>query len=102
MAVFVSPTHILVPASLPIVWYKPWAVCGDCACLQHLVPMLERPETWDVLIAHYLGVDHAGHTYGVNSNQMSAKLQQMDDQVSLVIGEVTGVLGLLANEITRA
>jgi phosphatidylinositol glycan class O len=39
------------------------------------------------MIAHYLGVDHAGHTYGVNSRQMEDKLAQMDDQVSTVIGE---------------
>jgi predicted AlkP superfamily pyrophosphatase or phosphodiesterase len=54
---------------------------------QHLVPLLDRPSSWDVLIAHYLGVDHAGHTYGVNSRHMEDKLAQMDTQVSTVIGE---------------
>lgn len=54
---------------------------------QHLLPLLARPDSWDVLIAHYLGVDHAGHTYGVNSRQMEDKLAQMDEQVSTVIGE---------------
>jgi phosphatidylinositol glycan class O len=58
-----------------------------CCVPQHLVPLLDRPDSWDVLIAHYLGVDHAGHTYGVNSKQMDEKLAQMDDQVSTVIGE---------------
>lgn len=55
--------------------------------MQHLLPLLKRPDTWDVLIAHYLGVDHAGHTYGVNSRQMEDKLTQMDEHVSTVIGE---------------
>jgi phosphatidylinositol glycan class O len=55
--------------------------------LQHLLPLLARPDSWDVLIAHYLGVDHAGHTYGVNSRQMEDKLAQMDEQVSTVIGK---------------
>jgi phosphatidylinositol glycan class O len=55
--------------------------------LQHLLPLLARPGAWDVLIAHYLGVDHAGHTYGVVSKQMEAKLDQMDSQISQVIGE---------------
>lgn len=54
---------------------------------QHLIPLLARPHSWDVLIAHYLGVDHAGHTHGVASRQMEAKLAQMDDQVSTVMGE---------------
>lgn len=56
-------------------------------CLQHLLPLLDRPDSWDVLIAHYLGVDHAGHTHGVNSRQMQDKLAQMDQQISTVIGE---------------
>lgn len=53
---------------------------------QHLLPLLDRPDSWDVLITHYLGVDHAGHSYGVNSKQMQDKLAQMDEQVSTVIG----------------
>ena len=55
--------------------------------LQHLIPLLGRPDTWDVLVAHYLGVDHAGHSHGVNSPQMKKKLNQMDDQIAEVIGE---------------
>ncbi|KAG2426988.1 hypothetical protein HXX76_012772 [Chlamydomonas incerta] len=39
---------------------------------------------WEVLVAHYLGVDHAGHTYGGNSAQMYGKLQQMDEQISAI------------------
>ena len=27
---------------------------------KHLFEELEKPEDWDVLIGHYLGVDHAG------------------------------------------
>lgn len=59
----------------------------DALLMQHLIPLLKRPDSWDLLIAHWLGVDHAGHTYGVNSRQMEDKLAQMDDQVSKVIGE---------------
>jgi len=28
-----------------------------------------------LLVAHYLGVDHCGHTYGVSSSEMAAKLR---------------------------
>ncbi|KAK5172755.1 mannose-ethanolamine phosphotransferase gpi13 [Saxophila tyrrhenica] len=47
---------------------------------EHMFPLLE-PEMagrWDVLIGHYLGVDHAGHRYGPDHPAMTDKLQQMD------------------------
>ncbi|EFJ40222.1 hypothetical protein VOLCADRAFT_120027 [Volvox carteri f. nagariensis] len=45
---------------------------------------------WDVLVAHYLGVDHAGHTYGGASKEMYDKLRQMDEQVATVAGDHGG------------
>ena len=36
---------------------------------------------WDVLIGHMLGMDHAGHTFGVQSPEMLAKIQQNDADV---------------------
>jgi predicted AlkP superfamily pyrophosphatase or phosphodiesterase len=36
---------------------------------------------WDILVAHYLGVDHAGHTFGLESPHMIRKLAQMDDHI---------------------
>lgn len=33
---------------------------------------------WDILVAHYLGVDHAGHTFNVHSSEMLNKVQQID------------------------
>ena len=41
---------------------------------------------WDVLVAHYLGVDHAGHAHRVGSEEMVAKLRQMDDHIRQVGG----------------
>lgn len=38
-------------------------------------------DEWDVLIGHYLGVDHAGHTHSVETPEMLAKVAQMDAQV---------------------
>lgn len=35
-------------------------------------------DDWDVLIAHFLGVDHVGHTFGPSHPAMAAKLGQMD------------------------
>ncbi|TKA38846.1 hypothetical protein B0A54_09895 [Friedmanniomyces endolithicus] len=47
---------------------------------EHLFPLLEADMQgrWDVIIGHYLGVDHAGHRYGPNHPAMHEKLKQMD------------------------
>ena len=33
---------------------------------------------WDVLIGHYLGIDHAGHTYSPRHPSMTRKLEELD------------------------
>jgi predicted AlkP superfamily pyrophosphatase or phosphodiesterase len=38
-------------------------------------------EEWGILIGHYLGVDHAGHTFSVDSPEMLRKIQQMDQEI---------------------
>ncbi|KAG9249221.1 hypothetical protein BJ878DRAFT_92250 [Calycina marina] len=52
----------------------------DTGVIEHIFPLLapEGRDSWDVMIAHCLGVDHAGHRYGPNHFAMTAKLQQMD------------------------
>ena len=53
----------------------------DNGVIEHIFPLLRLPETkkqWDVMFAHLLGVDHAGHRYGPNHPAMTAKLKQMD------------------------
>ncbi|KAL5570338.1 hypothetical protein UlMin_026913 [Ulmus minor] len=56
----------------------------DNGCIEHLFPSLYQ-EDWDVLIAHFLGVDHAGHIFGVDSIQMQEKLQQYNVVLEKVI-----------------
>ncbi|KAI7745559.1 hypothetical protein M8C21_024638 [Ambrosia artemisiifolia] len=56
----------------------------DNGCISHLVPTL-YDDDWDVLIAHFLGVDHAGHIFGVDSVQMIDKLQQYNAQLEKVV-----------------
>jgi phosphatidylinositol glycan class O len=38
-----------------------------------------------VLIAHFLGVDHVGHTFGPNHYVMADKLRQMNEAVARII-----------------
>ena len=42
------------------------------------------PDNWDVLIAHYLGLDHIGHVHGAHTPQMAAKLAEMNSHLSQV------------------
>jgi GPI ethanolamine phosphate transferase 3 subunit O len=60
----------------------------DNGVLQHLMPLVQQPEKWDVLIAHFLGVDHAGHRYGPNHEAMNEKLKQMDYVIATVMESV--------------
>lgn len=47
---------------------------------EHIFPLLgpSMSDRWDVVIGHYLGVDHAGHRYGPDHPAMADKLNQMD------------------------
>lgn len=44
----------------------------DLGVLEHLMPMLDKADhDWGLLIAHFLGVDHAGHRYGPGHGNLS-------------------------------
>ncbi|XP_031413288.1 GPI ethanolamine phosphate transferase 2 [Meleagris gallopavo] len=45
---------------------------------RHLDRVLKR-EDWDLLILHYLGLDHIGHMTGPNSPLVGPKLREMDN-----------------------
>jgi predicted AlkP superfamily pyrophosphatase or phosphodiesterase len=60
--------------------------------VQELRHELLDSEGWHILVAHYLGVDHAGHTFGVHSSEMFAKVKQMDTEIVQVRGcEVSAI-----------
>lgn len=59
----------------------------DNGVISHLIPEL-RNSDWDVLVAHFLGVDHAGHRYGPRHPEMTRKLIQMDDVLDGLIKEL--------------
>ena len=47
----------------------------DDGVWEHLLPALRDTDTWGgLLVAHYLGVDHCGHSHGVGSRPMVDKL----------------------------
>ncbi len=69
----------------------------DNGCLQHLPRLLKSfgssslktmDKFFELIIVHFLGVDHVGHTYGPNTAQMDAKFSQMDDVLENVLGRI--------------
>lgn len=61
----------------------------DNAVLEHLYPELDNPDRWDVLVAHFLGVDHCGHWLGRNHPAMAAKLTQLDQVIRSVVSKIS-------------
>lgn len=66
---------------------------------RHLDSTLKRDD-WDILILHYLGLDHIGHISGPHSSLVQPKLLEMDDVLkkihsSLVSKEAEGSLPYL-------
>lgn len=55
----------------------------DNAILSHLWPVMEGP--WEVAIAHFLGVDHCGHTFGPSDPNMKRKLNQMNTMIERLL-----------------
>ena len=50
---------------------------------RHVMPELDNND-WDVMILHYLGLDHAGHLGGTDTEIMRAKQLEMDSIVEQV------------------
>jgi len=59
----------------------------DNGVIEHLIPYLKSSNSskWDVLIGHFLGVDHVGHRVGPERETMRVKLKQMDDVLRDVV-----------------
>ncbi|XP_077319272.1 GPI ethanolamine phosphate transferase 3, catalytic subunit isoform X1 [Lithobates pipiens] len=56
----------------------------DDGILQHLYPTVDGGD-WDVVIAHFLGVDHCGHKHGPDHPETAKKLTQMNQMISSLI-----------------
>ncbi|GAA5988577.1 hypothetical protein JCM5350_004460 [Sporobolomyces pararoseus] len=60
----------------------------DKGVRSHLLPLLEKPQDWDIVIAHGLGVDHAGHRFGADHPEMTRKLKETDELLREVVGKL--------------
>ncbi len=60
----------------------------DNGIRHHLIPEMNQSRgEWDVIIAHFLGVDHCGHRFGPNHPEMASKLDEMNGVVERVLEE---------------
>jgi phosphatidylinositol glycan class O len=64
----------------------------DNGCLDKLPLLLKHlrmngtsPDELEVVVSHFLGVDHVGHTYGPHDKHMTEKLEQMDIALSTTL-----------------
>ena len=64
----------------------------DEGVIRHLFPLLQDAENqqgWDVIVGHFLGVDHVAHRVGPDHPVMKAKLTQMDEVLRKVVDNLT-------------
>ncbi|EJD75190.1 hypothetical protein LOAG_17615 [Loa loa] len=50
-------------------------------------------ETWDVMILHYLGLDHIGHSLGGTHSELDSKLIEMDSVIKEIYEKLHKVYG---------
>lgn len=64
----------------------------DLNVTRHLPYQLDHQDNWDLLILHYLGLDHIGHKGGSKSRFMAPKQREMDEVIKQIyesVGEET-------------
>ena len=82
------PGHFDPELTRPFDSFNVWDLhTVDNGVNEHIFPLLDKSNAskWDVIIGHYLGVDHAGHRYGPDHPAMAAKLQEMNQVFTRMI-----------------
>ena len=80
----IFPDHFDANLTHPYESLKVWDLhTVDDGVIEHVMPLLQptNADNWDVIFAHMLGVDHAGHRYGPDHPAITGKLRQMDRQM---------------------
>ncbi|XP_063994998.1 GPI ethanolamine phosphate transferase 2 [Diachasmimorpha longicaudata] len=55
---------------------------------RHIGKELEINNDWSIMILHYLGLDHIGHTFGPQSPLVQPKLREMDDVIERILKSI--------------
>lgn len=56
--------------------------------IQNKLPFELAQNDWDVLITHFLGVDHCGHKYGPTHREMARKLTEMNQVIEEIVDKM--------------
>lgn len=62
----------------------------DFNVTRHVPYQMEHQKNWDVLILHYLGLDHIGHKGGSKSHFMPSKHREMDSVIKQIYEKIDG------------
>ncbi|CAD5212165.1 unnamed protein product [Bursaphelenchus okinawaensis] len=57
---------------------------------RHLDYELNNLDKWDILVLHYLGLDHIGHSLGGRADKVKEKLREMDGVVERIYRSLEG------------
>ncbi|CAG8492280.1 10526_t:CDS:2 [Paraglomus occultum] len=80
------PTQFRENMSWPYPSFNVWDLYTvDNGVIEHLLPTIKGENKWDVIIAHFLGVDHCGHRFGPDHPAMADKLQVMNNVLHDVV-----------------
>lgn len=61
---------------------------------RHLPKALSTAGDWDMMILHYIGLDHIGHSSGPTSPLVSTKLTEMDEVIRKIYDGLAEVITL--------
>lgn len=61
----------------------------DLNVTRHVPYQMDHQKEWDVLILHYLGLDHIGHKGGARSQFMAPKHKEMDSVIKQIYGKMS-------------
>ncbi|GMM33973.1 mannose-ethanolamine phosphotransferase [Saccharomycopsis crataegensis] len=65
----------------------------DNGVLEHIFPLLDQDNypassNWQVIVGHFLGLDHVGHRYGPDNFEMVNKQKQMNEEMTKLIDSI--------------
>lgn len=56
--------------------------------IEKLLPKEIAKDGWNLIVAHFLGVDHAGHRYGPFHSEMGRKLLEMNEIIKQITEQI--------------
>ena len=84
-----KPNQVFTRANLTLSFFVTDFVQVDLNVTYNVERELSQLDQWDVMIAHYLGVDHIGHSHGYHSDLFPEKLLEMDQVFRNIFDSLT-------------